>query len=138
MYRRLSIVFLLTMLAAACTPYVKYTPGKNLSDLQGRNIRDGENTLPSGRKIVVNNVMKMDFPNGPSALVLNYATTASIDNKKDLREEVDEIWPLFVKDVEAESLKAAALRPVNGAKGYGFVFEKHDDGTWYCLDDNKK
>lgn len=79
----------------------------------------------------------MDFPNGPSALVLNYTTTVSIDNKKDLRAEVDEIWSLFVKDVEAESLNAAALRPVNGPKGYGFVFEKRDDGTWYCLDDEK-
>jgi hypothetical protein len=138
MYRCLSIILILTILVAACTPYVKYTPGKNISDLQSRNIGDGENTLPSGKKIVVNNVGKMDFPNGPSALVLNYTTTVAIDSKKDLRAEADEIWSLFVKDVEAENLKAAALRPVNGLKGYGFVFAKRDDGTWHCLDDEKK
>ena len=137
-YRRLSIILILMLLAAACTPYVKNTSGKNISDLQSRNIRNGENTLPSGKKIVVNNVATMDFPNGPSALVLNYTTSVLIDSKKDLRTEADEIWSLFVKDVERENLKAAALRPVNGLKGYGFVFEKRDDGTWYCLDDEKK
>ena len=41
-------------------------------------------------------------------------------------------------DVEAENLKVSAFRPVNGSKEYGFVFEKRDDGTWYCLDDEKK
>ena len=138
MYRSLLVVFLLTMLAANCAPFVKYTPGTNISDLQSRNVRDGENILPSGRKIVVNNVTKMDFADGRSALVLNYSTTVSIDNKKDLRSEIDEIWPSFVQDVEAKQLKAAALRPVNGSKGYGFLFEKRDDGSWYCHDDEKK
>jgi hypothetical protein len=135
---RLSIILLLTILTGTCAPYVKYTPGKNISDLQSRNIRDGENTLPSGRRIVVNDVNKMDFPSGPSALVLNYTTTVPIESKKDLRAEVDEIWSLFVKDVENENLEAAALRPVNGSKGYGFVFQKRGDGSWYCLDDEKK
>jgi hypothetical protein len=138
MYRPLLLIFLFTFLVADCTPYIKYTPGKNISDLQSRNIQDGENTLPSGRKIVVNNVTKMDFPNGPSGLVLNYTTSASIDNMKELRAEVDEIWPLFVKDVEAANLTASALRPSNGPKGYGFVFRKRDDGTWYCTNDEKK
>jgi hypothetical protein len=86
MYLRLSIVFILTILAAACTPYVKYTPGKNISDLQIGDLHQGENTLPSGRKIVVNSVNKTDFDSGgPSALVLNYTTSASIDNIAELR-----------------------------------------------------
>ncbi len=138
MYKPLLLIFLFTFLVADCTPYIKYTPGKNISDLQSRNIKDGENTLPSGRKIFVNNVTKMDFPNGPSALVLNYSTSVSIDNMKDLRAEVDELWPIFVKDVEAANLTSAALRPVNGPKGNGFVVLKKDDGTWHFLDDEKK
>lgn len=139
MYRFLSMVFVLTMLAAACTPYVKYTPGKNISDLQTSDLQQGENTLPSGRKIVVNSVNKTDFDNGdPSALVLNYATSASIENMAELRPEVDEVWSLFVNNVEAANLTVGALRPVSGAKGYGFVFKKRDDGTWYCLTDEKK
>ena len=95
--------------------------------------------MPSGQKIIVHNVNKMDFNNGePSALVLNYATSAAIDNKAELRIEVDEVWSLFVKNVEAANLVVGALRPVNGPNGYGFVFQKRDDGTWYCLDDEKK
>jgi hypothetical protein len=138
MIRCLSVVLLLTSLTLACTPYAKFTPGKNISDLQTGNIHNGENTLPSGRKIIVSNISKVDFPNGPSALVLSYTTTVAIDDKKDLRAEVDEIWSLFVKDVESENLKAAALRPSNGSKGYGFVFEKREDGVWHNLDDEKK
>ncbi|SRR5258708_38520463 len=139
MYKPLLLIFLFTFLVADCTPYIKYTPGKNISDLQSGDLHEGENKLPSGRKIVVNNVNKMDFQSGePSALVLNYTTSASIENMPELRSEVDEVWPLFVKNVEAANLTVGALRPVNGPKGYGFVFRKRDDGTWYCLDDEKK
>lgn len=139
MCRHLSIVFLLTSLAVSCTPYLKYTPGKNISDLQAGDLHQGENTLPSGRKVVVNSVNKTDFDSGePSALVLNYTTSASIDNMAELRLEVDEVWSLFVRNVEAANLTVGALRPVNGPKGYGFVFKKRDDGTWYCLGDENK
>lgn len=139
MHRCLSIVLVLTMLAVACAPYVKYTPGKNISDLQSSDLQQGENTLPSGRKIVVNSLNKTDFDNGdPSALVLNYTTSVPIDNLAELRTEVDEVWSLFIKNVEATNLTVGALRPVNGSKGYGFVFKKRDDGTWYCLADEKK
>ncbi len=139
MYKPISIVLLLTLLFVACTPYVKYTPGKNISDLESGDLHEGENTLPSGRKIIVHNANKMDFNSSePSALVLNYATSVTIDNKTELRAEVDEVWSLFVKNVEAANLVVGALRPVNGQNGYGFVFRKRDDGTWYCLDDEKK
>ncbi len=80
----------------------------------------------------------MDFPNDPSALVLNYTTSVPIDNMKELRTEVDEVWELFVKDVDAANYTAAALRPVNGPKGYGFLFMKRDDGTWHYTDDKEK
>ena len=139
MNRVLLLSFLFTFVVAACTPTIKYTPGKNISDLQSGDLHEGENTLSSGRKIVVNNVNKMDFNSGePSALVLNYTTSVSIDNKPELRAEVDEVWSLFIKNVEAANLVVGALRPVNGSNGYGFVFRKRDDGTWYCLDDEKK
>ena len=138
MYKHLLWVFLLTVLIADCTPYIKHTPG-NISDLQRVDLHQGENTLPSGRKIVVNNVSRTDFDSGePSALVLNYTTSVSIDNMAELRAEVDEVWPLFVKNVEAANLTTAALRPVNGPKGYGFVVLQTDDGKWHFLDDEKK
>ena len=102
--------------------------------------------LPSGKEIKVTGVGKMDFPNSDPALVMNYLTDISIDDKEALRKEVDEIWSLFQKDVENAKLKAGVIRAthvegsgfVKSGKGYGFVFVKQDDGKWHCLDDDKK
>lgn len=135
----LLLVLCLVLFVIGCTPTIKYSPGKNITDLQGSQFQQGENTLPSGRKIVITSVNKMDFNSGePSALVLNYSTQTSIDDMTELRSEADEVWSLFRKDVENASLTVGALRPVNGPKGYGFVFRKRDDGSWYCTNDEKK
>ena len=102
--------------------------------------------LPSGKEIKVTGMGKMDFPNSDPALVLNYQTDISIDDKAALRKEVDEIWGVFQKDVENAKLKAGVIRAthvegtgmVKSGKGYGFVFAKRDDGKWHCLDDDKE
>jgi len=102
--------------------------------------------LPSGKEIKVTGIGKMDFPNSAPALVMNYLTDISIDDKVALRKEVDEIWSVFQKDVENANLKAGVIRAthvegsglVKSGKGYGFVFVKRDDGKWHCLDDDKK
>jgi hypothetical protein len=101
--------------------------------------------LPSGKEIKVTGVGKMDFPNSDAALVMNYLTDISIDDKSALRKEVDEIWSVFQHDVENANLKAGVIRAthvegtgfVKSGNGYGFVFVKHDDGKWHCLDDDK-
>lgn len=101
--------------------------------------------LPSGKEIKITGIRKMDFPKSDSALVMNYLTDLSIDDKVALRKEVDEIWSVFQKDVENAQLKAGVIRAthlegsglVNSGKGYGFVFVKHDDGSWHCLDDKQ-
>ena len=102
--------------------------------------------LPSGKEIKVTGVGKMDFPNSDPALVMNYLTDISIDDKEALRKEVDEIWAVFQKDVEIAKLKAGVIRATHvedggltkSGKGYGFVFVKRDDGGWHCLDDDKQ
>ena len=102
--------------------------------------------LPSGKQIKVTSMGKMNFPNSDSALVLNYETDIPIDDKVALRKEVDEIWGVFQKDVEAAKLNAGVIRAthfggsglVRNGKGYGFVFVKRDDGKWHCLEDDKK
>ncbi|MDX6614159.1 MAG: hypothetical protein QOD75_3345 [Blastocatellia bacterium] len=102
--------------------------------------------LPSGKEIKVNGIGKMDFPNSDPALVMNYLTDISIDDKVALRKEADEIWSGFQKDVENAKLKAGVIRAthvegsgfVKSGKGYGFVFVKRDDEKWHCLDDDKK
>ena len=102
--------------------------------------------LPSGKEIKITGMQKMDFPNSDPALVMNYLTDISIDDKVALRKEVDEIWSVFQKDVENAKLKAGVIRAthvegsgfVKSGQGYGFVFVKRDDGNWHCLDDDKQ
>ena len=102
--------------------------------------------LPSGKEIKVTGVGKMDFRKSDPALVMNYLTDISIDDKEALRKEVDEIWSVFQKDVENAKLKAGVIRAthvegsglIKSGKGYGFVFVKRDDGKWHCLDDDDK
>ena len=138
---RIALLSVLTLVvfSLGCTPTIKYSPGKNISDLQGSQFQQGENTLPSGRKIIINGATVTTFDNGPvaSALVLNYTTQVPIDNMAELRAEADEVWSLFKKDVESANQPSAALRPANGSKGYGFVYMKHPDGSWYCTQDEK-
>lgn len=102
--------------------------------------------LPSGKQIKVNGVGKMNFPNGDSALVLNYETEIPIENKEALRKEVAEIWSVFQKDVEKAEVKDGVIRAthyegsglVRNGKGYGFVFRKSDDGKWRLHEDEKE
>ena len=102
--------------------------------------------LPSGKEIKITGMGKMDFPNSDPALVMNYLTDISIDDKVALRKEIDEIWSVFQKDVENAKLKAGVIRAthvegsgfVKSGQGYGFVFVKRDDGKWHCLDDDKQ
>ncbi len=90
---------------------------------------------------------KMDFPNGDSALVMEYQTSIPIENMAALRKEVDWIWDTLRIDVETAKLKTGVIRAthpdeggglVTHSKGYGFVFTKRDDGKWHCLEDEKK
>jgi hypothetical protein len=74
-------------------------------------------------------VRKMDFPNGESALVMEYQTAIPIDKMPDLRKEVDWIWEAFSMDVENAKLKTGVIRAVHPegvglvteSKGYGFA-----------------
>jgi len=85
--------------------------------------------LSSGKQIKVNGVARMNFPNGDSALVMNYETEISIENKQALRKEVDEIWSIFRKDVEKAEVNAGVIRAthyegsglIRTGKGDGFV-----------------
>jgi hypothetical protein len=91
-------------------------------------------------------VHKMDFPNGESALVMEYQTAIPIAQMADLRKEVDWVWEAFSVDVENAKLTNGVIRVthpegsglLSQSKGYGFVFTKRADGTWHCLQVEKK
>jgi len=101
--------------------------------------------LPSGKEIKITGMVKMDFPNSDPALVLNYLTDIPIDNKVELRKEIDEVWSVFRVDVEKAKLNAGVIRAthmegsgfVKSGKGYGYVFVRGDDG-WHCTNDDKQ
>jgi len=101
--------------------------------------------LPSGRVIKVLGVGRIDFPQGPAALMLKYETDLKTSDTIALRKEADEIWSVFKADVEKQSFKAAVLsaneKPTGNflqkSNGYNFVYERAADGRWHCLADDK-
>lgn len=101
--------------------------------------------LPSGKEIKITSMVKMDFPNSDPALVLSYLTDIKIQDRVELRKEIDEVWSVFQKDVENAKLKAGVIRAthtegsgfVKSGAGYGYVFVKRDDG-WHCTEDDKQ
>ena len=102
-------------------------------------------TLPSGKQINITSIIPMHFPNGDNALILNCETDISIDDKENLRKEVDEIWSIFKKNVEAANMTNGIIRithpegsgPITLIKGYGFGFVKGADGQWRSQDEKK-
>jgi len=103
-------------------------------------------TLPSGKQVKITSIGPIHFSSGTDAMILNCETDISIDDMVDLRKEVDEIWGIFQKNVEAASMTNGVIRVthpegsglITHSKGYGFVFEKRADGQWHCLQDEKK
>ena len=103
-------------------------------------------TLPSGKQIKITRENTVHFPNGTPALVLSCETDISIDDKLDLRKEVNEIWTMFSNTVESVGMTNGVIRMthpegiglVTRGKSYDFVFEKRSDGQWHCLQDEKK
>jgi len=113
----------------------------------GGNQKSRDYTLPSGKKIKIENISQVTFPNSnQTGLVMRYETGISITDKESLRREVDEVWTIFVKDVEGAGLKYAAIRAlhydggtvVRKGKGYGYVFMKDSEGKWRCTEDYKE
>jgi hypothetical protein len=101
--------------------------------------------LPSGKKIRVMALSEVTFPRDGPALILKYQTDLKVAEKKALRREVDEIWPLLKVDVEKRGLSNALISAnevpsgliIRSASGYNFVFQKRADWNWHCLDDEK-
>ena len=70
--------------------------------------------------------------------MLKYQTDLSLDDAPALQAEVNEIWQVFVHDVEKANLTRAVISangiPTGGlvktSRGVNFAFKKVDDGTW--------
>jgi hypothetical protein len=90
------------------------------------------------KPVKVTGVQRVNFPNGDSALVLNYETEIAIDDAAALREGVLQIWQRFRHDVEKAGVNGGVIRAtyfegtglLRSGKGMGFVFARDAEGNW--------
>jgi hypothetical protein len=111
----------------------------------GQSQQTHEVALPSGRKIkvIAEGPVQSTVNGSIIGLMLKYQTDLKVSDLANLRKEVEEIWFVFKPDVERVKLKSgiiSANEAPNGitSKGYNFVFQKQDDGSWHCLDDDSR
>src|SRR5271156_1668313 len=101
--------------------------------------------LPSGRVVKVLGILRINFAQGPPALMLKYETDLKIADRDALRKEVDEIFAVFKADAENGQFRSAIVSANEKPTGfilkksntYNFVYEKRADGQWHCLEDDK-
>jgi hypothetical protein len=97
--------------------------------------------LPDGRLVKVLSVSKFEYDKGVMALMVRYETHLSIDQRKELSDEVDQVWHLAQKDVEHLGYSEAILSSNEVQKGIfltasrtvNFIYEKGADGQWTRL-----
>jgi hypothetical protein len=94
--------------------------------------------LPSGKHLLVLGVGKIYFSESSPALMLKYQTEISIDDVPALVKEADEIWSVFVRDVENAHLTAGIVsansKPTGAiltrTKSYNFIYMRKPNGKW--------
>jgi hypothetical protein len=94
--------------------------------------------LPSGKAVKVIGVMKMHFSKGEPALMLTYQTDLRIDDAAALRQEVEEIWPVFRVNVEQAQLGGAVISAreaptglfIKKSRGHNFIVARDEAGAW--------
>jgi len=132
MNRRTVPALLLGILVTLLTPFS--LPAAPLADNQ--TIK-----LPNGHVIKVLSISKVESSKGVMALMVRYQTAISIEERKALSEEVDDVWKVAIKDVEKGGYTEAILSSNEVRKGIfltanrmlNFIFEKGSDGKWTRL-----
>ncbi len=97
--------------------------------------------LSTGRTAKILSVSKIEYSKGVMALMVRYQTTLSVDERKALSQEVDEVWKIAQKDVEHYGYDEAIISSNEVPKGIfitashmlNFIYEKGADGKWTRL-----
>jgi hypothetical protein len=97
--------------------------------------------LPDGREVKVLSVSKFEYEKGVMALMVRYETKLSIDQRKEVSQEVDDVWRLAQKEVDHLGYSEAILSSNEVPKGIfltasrtmNFIYEKGADGQWSRL-----
>jgi hypothetical protein len=136
MKARIYLVLVLMVLLALIVAFRAYTrSNKAMQDLK----------LPSGKTVKVRQIWQQKGFNHFAALCLDYQTDLKLADRAALREEADEVWSVFKKDVEAGKFNTgeiiahevqqhySLLEPL----GYRFAYQKQEDGSWIRSEDQK-
>ena len=97
--------------------------------------------LSSGHTVKVLSISKFEYEKGVMALMVRYQTNLSVDERKALSQEVDDVWKIAQKDVEHYGYTEAIISSNEVPKGVfltanrmlNFIFEKGPDGKWTRL-----
>ena len=97
--------------------------------------------LSTGRIAKILSVSKIEYTTGVMALMVRYQTSLSVDERKALSDEVDEVWAVAQKDVERYGFDKAIISSNEVPKGifitasrmWNFIYEKGPDGKWTRL-----
>jgi len=97
--------------------------------------------LPSGRTAKILSVSKVEYSKGVMALMVRYQTTLSVDERKILIQEVDEVWKIAQKEVDRYGYGKAIISSNEVPRGIfitanrmaNFIYEKGADGKWTRL-----
>lgn len=97
--------------------------------------------LPTGRIAKILSISKIEYSKGVMALMVRYQTTLSVDERKALSQEVDEVWKIAEKEVERDGFGDAIISSNEIPKGIfitanrmeNFIYEKGSDGKWTRL-----
>jgi hypothetical protein len=105
-------------------------------------LRPDENLrLPSGRVAKILSISKIEYSKGVMALMVRYQTMLSVDERKALSQEVDDVWKIAQKDADRYGYTEAIISSNEVPKGIfitanrmlNFIFEKGADGKWTRL-----
>lgn len=97
--------------------------------------------LSPGHTVKVLSISRFEYSKGVMALMVRYQTNLSVDERKALSQEVDDVWKIAQKDVERYGYTEAIISSNEVPKGVfltanrmlNFLYEKGPDGKWTRL-----
>ena len=127
MYRRNLLTFALA-LAASFATHLSAAPLAVNETLK----------LPCGRTIKVLSISRIEYSKGVMALMVRYETKLSVEQRKALSEEVDDVFKIAQKQVERDGFHEAIISSNEVPRGMfvtashmlNFIFEEGADGKW--------
>lgn len=127
MHRRFAPAFFLGLVFGLLTP------------LSAAPLHENETIrLQCGHSVKVLSVSRIEYSKGVPALMVRYQTILSVEQRKLLSEEVDDVFKIAQKQVERDGFHEAVISSNEVSHGMivttnrtlNFIFERGADGKW--------